>query len=98
MKFPYEEMESVNDVSWALMNGRSYHLVASATDTCVRIFYLRIDELNRAITIDKNIQLMGCGMRLSWNVMSTQLAVSEPKRIRLYKNDRTEWSESRVIE
>jgi|JI61114C2RNA_FD_contig_21_3559591_length_457_multi_4_in_0_out_0_2 hypothetical protein len=80
------------------MNGRSYHLVASATDTCVRIFYLRFDEQSLSITIDKNIVLPGCGMRLSWNVMSTQLAVSEPKRIRLYKSEKTEWSEARVIE
>lgn len=73
-------------------------MVASATDTCVRIFYLKIDEKTSAITIDRNIVLAGCGMRLSWNVMSTQLAVSEPKRIRLYKSEKSEWSEARVIE
>jgi hypothetical protein len=43
MNFPYNETESVNDVSWALMNGRSYHLVAMSTDTLVRIFYIKID-------------------------------------------------------
>lgn len=84
--FPFNETESVNDVSWSLMNGRSYHLVASATDVSVRIFYLRIEDKSLSVIIDKSRELMGCGMRLSWNVMSTQLAVSEPKRIKLYKS------------
>jgi hypothetical protein len=43
MNFPYNETESVNDVSWGLMNGRSYHLVAMSTDTVVRIFYIKIN-------------------------------------------------------
>jgi hypothetical protein len=54
--------------------------------------------MSHNITIDKNIVLKGCGMRLSWNVMGTQLAVSEPKRIRVYKSEKSEWNEARVIE
>lgn len=29
---------AVNDISWAFVNGRSYHLLAIATDSFTRIF------------------------------------------------------------
>lgn len=79
------------------MNGRSYHLAAMATDTLVRVFYLKMNEKERAITIEKKFELLGCGMRLSWNVMGTSLAVSEPKRIRIYKSEKSIWREVNVI-
>lgn len=80
------------------MNGRSYHLAAMATDTTVRVFYLKVNEKDRAVTIEKNIELSGYGMRLSWNVMGTSLAVSEPKRIRIYKSEKSVWNLVNVIE
>jgi hypothetical protein len=35
----FKEIKSaVNDISWAYVNGRSYHLLAIATDTCTKLF------------------------------------------------------------
>lgn len=69
-----------------------------ATDTTVRVFYLKMREKERAITIENRFELPGCGMRLSWNVMGTSLAVSEQKKIRIYKSDKASWKEVNVIE
>ena len=33
-----KESKNINDISWALMNGRSYHLLAIASDAFVKIF------------------------------------------------------------
>ena len=33
-----KEFKTINDISWSLMNGRSYHLLAIASDNFVKIF------------------------------------------------------------
>jgi hypothetical protein len=37
-----KEFKTINDVSWALMNGRSYHLLAVASDAFIKIFEINI--------------------------------------------------------
>lgn len=97
LEFKEAPTDSVNDVSWALTNGRSYHIVAACTDTYLSIYYIRIDENARVVTLLKQFKEEGGGMRLSWNVMGTQLAISEPKRIRIYKNDKGKWVSTQAI-
>jgi hypothetical protein len=62
------------------MNGRSYYLLAVASDAFIKIFELSIRESqNSASSIDvlREIQLSNqpC-MRISWNVMGTYLSGS----------------------
>jgi hypothetical protein len=62
------------------MNGRSYYLLAVASDAFIKIFELSIRESqNSASSVDvlREIQLSNqpC-MRISWNVMGTYLSGS----------------------
>lgn len=84
-----KEKEAINDISWALMNGRSYHLLAIAADTFIKVFEINIKEASKDVTtvdILKTIQLSSesC-MRLSWNIMGTYLSASEKKKIRIWR-------------
>lgn len=36
---------AVNDISWAFVNGRSYHLLAIATDSFTRVFEINLKSL-----------------------------------------------------
>lgn len=36
---------AVNDISWAFVNGRSYHLLAIATDTFTKVFEINLKSL-----------------------------------------------------
>ena len=38
------------------------------------------------------------GIRISWNIMSTHLAVSQPNRIKIYKCEKGMWNRVREIE
>lgn len=33
-----KETKTINDISWALMNGRSYYLLAVASDSFIKVF------------------------------------------------------------
>jgi hypothetical protein len=33
-----KESRTINDISWALMNGRSYYLLAVASDAFIKVF------------------------------------------------------------
>jgi hypothetical protein len=33
-----KEVKTINDISWALMNGRSYYLLAVASDAFIKVF------------------------------------------------------------
>lgn len=85
------------------MNGRSYYLLAVASDAFVKVFELNIrDSPNSAPVIDvlREMQLsnLPC-MRISWNVMGTYLSGSEKKRIRLWRClSRGVWNEVKEIE
>lgn len=37
------ELQSVNDISWSLMNGRSYHMLAYSTKQNVKILYFKVN-------------------------------------------------------
>ena len=37
-----KENRTVNDISWALINGRSYNLLGVASDNSVRIFEVEV--------------------------------------------------------
>ena len=85
-----KETKTINDISWALMNGRSYHLLAIASDNFVKIFEINIREVQKeglpAVDVLKEMQLSSdpC-MRLSWNILGTYLSASEKKRVRIWR-------------
>lgn len=71
------------------MNGRSYHLLAVASDTFVKIFEINVREVQKdlpVIDVLKEMQLSSepC-MRLSWNIMGTYLSASEKKKVRVWR-------------
>lgn len=71
------------------MNGRSYHLLAVASDAFIKIFEINIKETSKdlpIIDVLKTIQISNepC-MRLSWNIMGTYLSGSEKKKIRIWR-------------
>lgn len=46
----FKDMKAaVNDISWAFVNGRSYHLLGIATDACSKVFEINlksVEDLN----------------------------------------------------
>ena len=77
-----KETKTINDISWALMNGRSYYLLAVASDSFIKVFELNIRETQRDVTVptidvlrEISLSNQAC-MRLSWNVMGTYLSGS----------------------
>jgi|JI9StandDraft_2_1071091.scaffolds.fasta_scaffold123627_2 hypothetical protein len=44
-----KEREAINDISWALTNGRSYHLLAIASETFVKILEINIREQSKEL-------------------------------------------------
>lgn len=65
------------------MNGRSYHLLAIATDSYTKVFEVNVkavEDLNgssRTIEVLKQFNLAETpSYRLSWNVLGTYLSVS----------------------
>ena len=71
------------------MNGRSYHLLAIASDSFVKIFEVQVREIPKelpVIDVLRELQLSNepC-MRLSWNIMGTYLSASEKKKIRIWR-------------
>lgn len=85
-----KESRTINDISWALMNGRSYYLLAVASDAFIKVFELNVRETQKeavpAIDVLRELVLssLPC-FRLSWNVMGTYISGSEKKRIRIWR-------------
>lgn len=71
------------------MNGRSYHLLAIASDAFIKVFQINIREVQKdvpAIDVLRELQLSSDAcMRLSWNIMGTYLSGSEKKKIRIWR-------------
>ena len=83
---------AVNDISWAFVNGRSYHLLAIATDSYTKVFEVNVkavEDLNgssRTIQVMKQFNLAETpSYRLSWNVLGTYLSVSEKNHIKIFR-------------
>ena len=92
-------MSSINDISWSLMNGRSYHMLAYSTNLAVKIIYFKVNEIRRAIEKTREtVVLTECGIRISWNIMSSHLAISQPNKIKIYKCEKGTWNQVREIE
>ena len=64
------------------MNGRSYYLLAVASDSFVKVFELNVRETQKetvpAIDVLRELTLSSSApcFRLSWNVMGTYLSAS----------------------
>lgn len=71
------------------MNGRSYYLLAIASDSFLKIFEVTIKDNGKELPIldvIREIKLSDSpGYRLSWNVMGTFLSVSEKKKVKIWK-------------
>ena len=87
----YKHTSAVNDVSWALLNGRSYHIIASCGNEGVFIWYVKFEE-----DASKNIkmEILNCQTikeklsvwKVSWNLMATLLAFSgQDRKVRICK-------------
>lgn len=84
-------LSAVNDVSWALLNGRSYHIIASCGKEGVFIWYVKFeDDPNKNIKMEvveaqwvrDNVSVW----KVSWNVMATLLAFSgQDNKVRICK-------------
>ena len=80
---------AVNDVSWAFVNARSYHLLAVVTNTGSTIYELKVTETSpeqKSITLLQKYPLTeNQGFRLSWNLLGTYLSVTEIKRVKIFR-------------
>ena len=45
------ETRTINDISWALINGRSYNLLAIASDVGVKIFEIILSDSYKEIDV-----------------------------------------------
>ena len=72
-------VESVYDVSWALLNGRSFHYIASCGVEGVYVWRLQFDDKNNAVFLDVKTfkpDADSIPVCVSWNLMATLLVVS----------------------
>lgn len=82
---------AINDVSWALLNGRSFHTLASCGKDGVFIWYLRfeMDETKHLGLRVLDTQVLYDNVtvwKVSWNVMATLLAYSgQDGKVRICK-------------
>lgn len=81
---------AVNDISWAFVNGRSYHLLAIATDSYTRVFEVNLrnveDTGQKGIEIIKQFTLSeNPSYKISWNMLGTYLSVSEKGVIKMFR-------------
>ena len=84
---------AVNDVSWALLNGRSYHVVASCGKEGVYIWYIKFEEdparVAKPVMEVLEVQHITDDIpvwKVSWNVMATLLAFSgQDNKVRICK-------------
>jgi hypothetical protein len=80
-------------VSWAALNGRSFHLVAGAGKTGAFVLTLVIKDRSVLATCSKYVLDTTPSLRVSWNLLATVIGVSElPRRVRLYKRVKREWN------
>lgn len=45
------EARTINDISWALMNGRSYYILGVASDAFIKVFELGIRESQKELPV-----------------------------------------------
>ena len=93
-KLDYQHKQTVTDVAWGPVLGRSFDILASCGKEGIFIWYLRFD--NNSMNIIKAGKLIEGGdtvvWRVSWNMMGTVLASSDNKRvIKLWKNISDKW-------
>ena len=82
---------AVNDVSWSLLGGRSYHILASCGKDGVFIWYVRFEEdegknirteILRTQILNNNVTVW----KVSWNIMATLLSYSaQDHKVRICK-------------
>ncbi|CAD8077948.1 unnamed protein product [Paramecium sonneborni] len=83
----FEEEKTINDVQWANQNGKSFHLIASASIEGVKIWQIKIVketevEKMKVFNINRETKPNYQAYRVSWNILATLLAVScESKKI-----------------
>lgn len=97
----YQHKQTVNDVAWGPVMGRSFDILASCGKEGIFIWYLRFD--NSVMNIIKAGKIMEGGdvvvWRVSWNMMGTVLASSDNRRIiKLWKNISDKWECSNTIQ
>ena len=93
-KLDYQHKQTVSDVAWGPVLGRSFDVLASCGKEGIFIWYLRYD--NNSMNIIKAGKIMEGGdivvWRVSWNMMGTVLASSDNRRvIKLWKNISDKW-------
>lgn len=70
----------MNDISWAHNNGRSYNMLAVATDNSLKIYEINFKdsrEGNKSLEVSKVIDLTSNACyRISWNLFGTYIACS----------------------
>ncbi|KAL4477429.1 hypothetical protein ABPG74_002579 [Tetrahymena malaccensis] len=102
MKFEFAESntqqlmhtQNVSDVSWSLINGRSFHLIATCGKEGARIWYMKQLSTNQnAIQVMKVIDLFDQKynesievQKISWNIMASLVATSDSNNeIKIFK-------------
>ena len=80
---------AVNDVSWAFVNARSYHLLGVVTNTGATIYELKVidksPEFKEIHELTKINLTENQGLRLSWNLLGTYISVTENKKVKIFR-------------
>ncbi|EGR34131.1 ribosomal protein, putative [Ichthyophthirius multifiliis] len=94
IKFSNQEQthkQTVNDVSWSQLNGRSFHLIATCGKEGAKIWYLQYKQ--DSMQVLQVFDLSGFNLinaevqKISWNIMGSLLATSDSNNdITLYKS------------
>ena len=73
-------------------------MLAYSTAGYVKILYFKVNAGLKMIERTKEVVLNDGGIRISWNIMSTHLAISQPNKIKVYKCEKGTWNQTREIE
>ncbi|CAD8163145.1 unnamed protein product [Paramecium octaurelia] len=79
--YEFDEEKTINDVQWANQNGKSFHLIASASAEGVKIWQIKIIkesqvEKMKVFNINRETKPNYHAYRVSWNILANLLAVS----------------------
>ena len=86
-----KETQAINDVSWASVQGRSYHLLAVATDAFSKVYEINFKESasgpNTILEVLKVYKINDSpSYAVNWNYCGNILAVAEKKKLFVVRN------------
>ena len=98
-----KENQSVNDISWANVDARSYHLLAVGTDSSAKIYEVQLKDPRGTF---KSMDVLKCYelsnnpvYTLSWNQNSTMITIAEREKMVMFiARKRGEWEKIKEIE